>query len=158
VHEERDERVIGAVATRALSRFLRSVPLLQLFLSLSFSLPLILSLFFFFLSPSLFRARAREKTASSRGDGRARSPCRIVDDGRSGRVCRTRHTHTRRLACHACREDQRKGERSSVAPRRARATVQIRLSGPLAQAEAGHRASGAWRTPVEACARTAAGE
>jgi len=42
-----------------------------------------------------------------------------------------------------------------VAPRRARATVQIRLSGPLAQTEAGHSASGVWRTPVESCARTA---
>lgn len=65
-------------------------------------------------------------------------------------ACVARGMHTRRLACHACRESRRKGERSSVAPRRARATVQIRLSGPLAQTEAGHSASGVWRTPVEA--------
>lgn len=108
------------------------------------------SLSFYFLLPLFLPfslSHYLTQTASSRKDGRA-APDEIWTGDRV--ACVARGMHTRRLACHACRESRRKGERSSVAPRRARATVQIRLSGPLAQTEAGHSASGVWRTPVEA--------
>lgn len=129
--------------------------------SLSLS-PLILSLSSsssssFCLPLSLSRAGARE-TASSRAEMVARG-LRAGSSKTGDRVAcvAARGIHTRGASrVTRVARDRRKGERSSVAPRRARATVQIRLSGPLAQAEAGHSASGAWRTPVEACARTAA--
>lgn len=155
MHEERDEQVIRRRChSRVITLSPRSV---SAAFSLSLS-PLILSLVFFFLSPSLSlsRAGARE-TASSRAEMVARG-LRAGSSKTGDRVaCVARGIHTRGASrVTRVARDRRKGERSSVAPRRARATVQIRLSGPLAQAEAGHSASGAWRTPVEACARTAA--
>lgn len=155
MHEERDGQVIRRRChSRVITLSPRSV---SAAFSLSLS-PLILSLFFFSLSPSLSlsRAGARE-TASSRAEMVARG-LRAGSSKTGDRVaCVARGIHTRGASrVTRVARDRRKGERSSVAPRRARATVQIRLSGPLAQAEAGHSASGAWRTPVEACARTAA--
>lgn len=65
MHEERDERVIKRVATRALSRFLRAL-FLQLFLSLSPPLTFLSS-----FSSSIFRAEmvARDLRAGSSTTG-----------------------------------------------------------------------------------------
>lgn len=158
MYEERDEQVIRRRChSRVITLSPRSV---SAAFSLSLS-PLILSLSSsssssFRLPLSLSRAGARE-TASSRAEMVARG-LRAGSSKTGDRVaCVARGIHTRGASrVTRVARDRRKGERSSVAPRRARATVQIRLSGPLAQAEAGHSASGAWRTPVEACARTAA--